>query len=190
MEKMLFKIPSLWLCSVCKTAHTRPVAPPGRDCPHSFCLHHRPSCKPRSNRHGRLRAGVTQSRPGPGSASHLCVMNVCGQSRETTLPPCVCPHVPAVVPAHACATPVCGHRHGDHRPGCCPCACGEEQPFRGKGAPWIKAGATLPRTCLPCARPQRPLLTALRERGQNWSLETWRCGDGGLWRRGCAPSVQ
>lgn len=73
------------------------------------------------------------------------------------------PRVPAVVPAHACATPVCGHRHGDHRPGRRPCACGEEQPFGGKGALWTKAGATLPRTCLFGARPQRPLLTALHE---------------------------
>lgn len=170
MEKMLFKIPSLRLCSVCKTAHTCPEAPPGRDCPHSSCRHHRPSCKPRWHQHGRLRAGdgagVTQSRLGPGSASHLCVMHV--RTEQGDHAACICaPRVPAVVPTHACATPMCGHRHGDHRPGRRPCTRGEEQPFGGKGALWIKAGATLPRTCLSCAWPLRPLLTALRERGQN-----------------------
>lgn len=107
--------------------------------------------------------------PEPSRTRH-CLSPVCDERVRTEqgdhaacmcAPGCQpwCPHMRVLQP--------CGHRHGDYRPGRRPCMCGEEQPFGGKGALWIKAGATLPRTCLSCAQPQRPLLTALRERGQN-----------------------
>lgn len=121
-----------------------PEAPPGRDCPHSSCLHHRPSCKPRSHQHGRLRAGdgagVTQSRLGPGSASHLCVMNVCGQSRETTPPACVppgcqpwCPHMRVLHPCVGTGTETTGRAAA-------PARAGKSSPSEGKEPCGLRQG--------------------------------------------------